>query len=543
MKLNMKMTLFSLAIFLGIMLLSSIITVVIFQSNYSDMLSLALKATGNSLLNNIEELMSLGLPINSWEGMEKKCAWLVEKNHETISYCFITDPAGKVLYHSDEKQMGKVLTDGAILDAMSHADIFIHQFRYEERQYFDLAISIIDSSQNRIGVVRIGAPIEIVSKKIGEYILNSLIVFLSSFLAFGIVIYFMTRSITKPLKQITETALRISKGEHDLRAVVAGGREVATLAEAFNNMTAQLRNQAEGLRQSNDILTEIISKAKGIVINLNSSSKEIETAAQEQTSGMNEFASGITEVSATLEELTITAKQITKNVGDLVLASEEAIKSLEANEGRLLGTVSQLEGVGDISRKNAREIGELAKRSVLISEMVELIKEVANKTNILSINASIEASRSGEAGSGFAVVAAEIRELSKETIASAKNVEKAAREIEGFIDSVVLASQNESSKVVESGNIVKTIHDDVVTVAGKIGNNYSFTQRIDVSIKQQENGSKQAADTMRQMAEISRQSAETARQILQAVREIVELAESLDQTIDKYHPEAAPTSA
>jgi len=171
---------------------------------------------------------------------------------------------------------------------------------------------------------------------------------------------------------------------------------------------------------------------------------------------------------------------------------------------------------------------------VLIGEMVELIKEIANKTNILSINASIEASRSGEAGSGFAVVAAEIRELSKETVASAKNVEKAAREIEEFIVSVVQTSESESAKVVESGGVVKTIHDDLGAVAEKIGSNYSFTQKIDVSIKQQESGSRQAADTMRQMAEISRQTAGGARETLQVVKEIVTLAEGLDVTIAKF---------
>ncbi len=345
--------------------------------------------------------------------------------------------------------------------------------------------------------------------------------------------------LDRPLKQITQTALRISEGEIDLQAKVAGSREIATLATTFNSMTTQLKNKAAGFRNANTILTEIIAKAKEMIANLNSSSKEIESAAQEQTSGTNEFASGITEVSATLEELTITARQITKNVGELVFASEEAVQNLKQNEGRLMGTVTQLAEVGDISRRNAQEIGELGKRSVLINEMVELIKEIANKTNILSINASIEASRSGEAGSGFAVVAAEIRELSKETISSAKSVEKTAREIQDLLSSIVISSENESKKVVESGQTVKTIHGDVGQVMGKIGSNYSFTQKIDVSIKQQENGSKQAADTMRQMAEISQQSANTARQILQSVKEIVELAASLEKTISKFKPEQA----
>ncbi|MBN2353270.1 MAG: hypothetical protein JXD23_11915 [Spirochaetales bacterium] len=345
-----------------------------------------------------------------------------------------------------------------------------------------------------------------------------------------------TAFITAPIASLTAQAVRVAVGEAGATVSVkkARSREVALLASAVEQMTAELGNRADGFRRTNEILSEIIRKAKDIVVNLNSGTKQIESSAQEQTTAMNEFASGITEVSATLEELTITARQITGNVGELVLSSGEAIKRLQANEGRLLETASRLAGVGEVSRKNAREIGELGKRSVLIGEMVELIKEVANKTNILSINASIEASRSGESGSGFAVVAAEIRELSKETVASAKSVEKAAREIEAFIGSLVQSSESEAATVVESGGIVKSIHDELGSVAEKIGGNYSFTQKIDVSIKQQENGSKQAADTMRQMAEISRQSTGGARETLQVVKDIVAMAENLSETIAKF---------
>ena len=376
------------------------------------------------------------------------------------------------------------------------------------------------------------------------YITEARDTMLSMFLIMGLALFglmmacliIITNIITAPIARLTSLAVSISQGDNTATVAIGSGRsrEITALAGALEGMTGELQRRAERFRSANTVLEEIIHKAKDIVVNLNSSSREIEAAAQEQTSGTNEFASGITEVSATLEELTITAKQITKNVGELVLASEESIKNLKQSEGQLLQTVSQLSEVGAISRQNAREISELGKRSVIINEMVELIKEVANKTNILSINASIEASRSGEAGSGFAVVAAEIRELSKETISSAKNVEKAAREIKDFIGSIIVATENESAKVVESGTTVKSISDNIAGMSEKIGNNYSFTQKIDVSIKQQEHGSKQAADTMRQMAEISRQSANTARQILQAVKEIVELAAGLNETIDKF---------
>ncbi len=370
-----------------------------------------------------------------------------------------------------------------------------------------------------------------IRKSIESMILQFIITCLVALAIMIPVILLATGIITLPIIKLTKTATGIANGSSDTQASVSGPREVRSLAEAFNSMTSQLKNKTTGLQEMMDKLTDVIMKAKEIIVSLNSSAKEIEAASQEQTSASNEHASGITEVSATLQELTITAKQITSNVGELVYSSEETVKLLKESEKQLLETVSQLDDVGAISKNNATQINELGKRSVIINEMVELIKEVANKTNILSINASIEASRSGEAGAGFSVVAAEIRELSKETIESAKKAEVAAKEIKDFLNSIIISSENESGKVLGSGRTVRGVFENVGSVVSKINSNYSFTQKIDVSIKQQENGSIQAAETMRQMAEIARQSAETARQTLSAAKDIVSYGVELEKTV------------
>jgi methyl-accepting chemotaxis protein len=374
-------------------------------------------------------------------------------------------------------------------------------------------------------------PIKEAYAEVTSNTINSIIITLVLAIVAGVIGVFIARNISASLGNLTRTAVAIAGGDSRLVAEIKGSKETVSLGEAFNSMTEQLRNRMDGFKQINETLTEIVSVSKGLIVNLNSSAKEIEAAAQEQTSASNEHASGITEVSATLQELTITAKQITTNVGELVYSSEETVKLLKENEKQLLETVTQLEDVGVISKNNTTQINELGKRSVLINEMVELIKEVANKTNILSINASIEASRSGEAGAGFSVVAAEIRELSKETIESAKKADIAAKEIKDFLNSIIISSENESGKVLGSGKTVKSVFDSMGNIVSKINNNYGFTQKIDVSIKQQENGSIQAAETMRQMAEIARQSAETARQILSAVKDIVVFSTELGKTV------------
>jgi methyl-accepting chemotaxis protein len=533
MKLNIKITLITIIIFLIIMSISTAINIFIFHTNYTNMLLTVSRSAGNSLLSVVDELLSLGLPLNSMEGMDKKCKWMVEKNSDTVFYCFVADLDGKILYHNEDALIGKTITDSAMAAAVKQTSVYNQVYIYNNVKFNDTTIPIIDSVGVHIGLIRIGSPVAVIDKKIGESILVSTIISIISFFFFGAIIYFISRSITKPLKEMTDVASLIASGETGLLAKETGGGEITMLAKAFNSMTGQLRNRMESFKQMNEALAEIVSASKKIIVALISSVQVIEAAAQEQTGALNEHASGITEVSATLQELAINAKQITSNIGDLVYSSEDAVRLLKESEKQLLDTVSQLEEVGSISSNNTMQINELGKRSVLINEMVELIKEVANKTNILSINASIEASRSGEAGAGFSVVAAEIRELSKETINSAKKAEFASKEINEFLGSIVTSSKNESGKVVGSGKMVKAVFESVGSVVSKINNNYSFTQKIDVSIKQQENGSVQAAETIRQMAEIARKFAEIARQTLAAANDIVLFSGELEKTVSK----------
>ena len=289
--------------------------------------------------------------------------------------------------------------------------------------------------------------------------------------------------------------------------------EIGILGNTFNDMLEKLKSVSYNIKQ--------------ILLHLNSSSSEIQSAAHEQASGANIIASSVTEVSATLQELSVTAKQITKNTSELVVASGEAVQFLEKGKEQLQYTVSRLEEAGDISNSNTVQIKKLGERSMLINDMVDIIKDVANATNMLSINASIEASRAGEAGKGFSVVAAEIRELSKETITSAKKVEKAAHEIREFIDSIITSSEMESNKVVSSGKATRDFYNKIENLIMLINNNYTFTQKIDISIKQQERGSEETAVTMKQIAENSRQSSEIARQTSIAVQDIVNLGKEL----------------
>ncbi len=300
------------------------------------------------------------------------------------------------------------------------------------------------------------------------------------------------------------------------------------------------KQRKEGILAS---LNEILINLEEGIAKLTAASKELEASTQEQISAATEHASGITEVSATIEELSITAKQIAESTEQMVNATKSIVGVLTNNKDTLEKAYEKIAGISKLIEFNAQEIMDLNKKSVFITEMVKIITDVANKTNLLSLNASIEAARAGEVGKGFSVVSAEIRELSKETIASAKKVTTVAEEIKSFIDKIVENSNKEVTEIKESVEKVQEVVNATGLLMNEMNNNYAFLRKIEISTKQQEVGSQQATETMRQMSEVSKQSVEVANQSLNAVKELVDLADHLNTLAQKYAEHKQTTEA
>jgi len=388
----------------------------------------------------------------------------------------------------------------------------------------------------------------------------TLIIIIATVVILVFIIQFISSLITKPLKQVVSIANMISTGDiKQFNLQVRSHDEIAELANSFNqmnNMLMILIEQAKAMSEGElnaeildkelpgDIglafkkminnLRNVIENVKNGISQLTSATKEFEASSEEQTSAATEQASGITEISATVEELSITAKQIARNTGELLISSQEIMKILNTDQKQLEETVSTLSEMENVSKENSAKINELSTRSKIINEMVSIITEVANKTNLLSLNASIEAARAGEYGRGFSVVSSEIRELSKETIISSKKVNIAANDIQNFIEKIMQGAKEEVLAIQKCVELMKKIFHSIEEVGQQINNNNGFIQKIDVSTKQQENGSKQTAETMKQMSGSARQSSEIARQSMIAIRELVSLSDMLEQTVEKF---------
>lgn len=261
MKLNRKILFITISILTVSMLISSTVLIANFRRNYTEALLTASYGLGQNLNSVVVELLSLGLPLETFTGMDRKCRQLMENNPH-ISYVGITDLTGKVLYNADPGLVGKVFTD-AVMKKSVASTVPITQLyhRFDGIDYYDVTIPIRDSSQKGLGVIRIGFPVSVVNSKVMSALSQVFVNFALSFIAIAILInYFMSRYVSRPVISISEHAKKIAGGDYDVKLEVVADDEVSLLADSINQMSCQVKQKTSDLEAVNTRLESTLAE-------------------------------------------------------------------------------------------------------------------------------------------------------------------------------------------------------------------------------------------------------------------------------------------
>ena len=278
-------------------------------------------------------------------------------------------------------------------------------------------------------------------------------------------------------------------------------------------------------------LSDQIGTAVGQV---RSSSSELQAAANQQATGAKEQAAAMAEISTTISELLATSRQIAESAQRVAHNAEQTASSARSGHGTVDLTHESIAGIRRQVDQIVSHMLELGKKSQEIGAVLEIVSELAEQTNILAINATIEAAGAGEAGKRFAIVAEEIRKLADRVGGSTKEIRTLIDDVRSAVNTTVMATET-GSKAVDAGT--RQFGDVASTfkqIAGLVATTTDAAREIELSTKQQATAVEQVNVAIANVAQTSVETETSAGQTLQTVSQMATLSKNLLRIIQPH---------
>ncbi|AUG03707.1 methyl-accepting chemotaxis protein [Pseudomonas sp. 09C 129] len=317
-----------------------------------------------------------------------------------------------------------------------------------------------------------------------------LLVMLASGVLIGLLsLWLVNRSLVEPIRQLIDYVAQLSRGRIAERVASSRQDELGKLAVAANTLR--------------DFLAETFSRLQRSATDLDSSSGELNAIATLMSQGTNDQFNRTDQVATAMNEMSATAQEVARHAADAARAADDADQSAQQGEQVMQGTIHTITLMRGEIANTAEVIRRLEADSGRIGKVLEVIRGIAEQTNLLALNAAIEAARAGEAGRGFAVVADEVRSLAQRTAAS-------IIEINQIIQSVQTGALD-AAHAIESGQARSDASVEQVTQAG------AMLERITEAVEA-------IRDMNRQIATAAEEQTSVAEDISRNLTEITSIA-------------------
>jgi len=274
----------------------------------------------------------------------------------------------------------------------------------------------------------------------------------------------------------------------------------------------------------------------GAVSQVQSSSAELQAAATQQATGLREQATAMAEITTTISELLTTSRQIADSAQRVAAMALETGGSARQSDDSVIRANESFAGIQRQVELIVQHMLELGRKSQQIGGVVEIVAELAEQTNILAINATIEATGAGDAGRRFAVVADEIRKLADRVGGSTKEIRSLIDDVRAAVNTTVMVTET-GSKTVEAGSRqFGEVTASLRQISGLAGTTSEAAREIELSTKQQTTAVEQVNLAIANVAQVSREAEASAQQTLDTAAQLAQLSREL---MDVVQPQAA----
>jgi len=332
----------------------------------------------------------------------------------------------------------------------------------------------------------------------------------------------INRSISSPINATTRAMNNISEGEGDLtqRLRTDGHDEVANLAFAFNTFIEKIQNSIIDVNQTNTELSEASLKLEEVA-------QSGKSHMEEQSQETYQVATAVTEMSSTVQEIARSAEQAAAAVKG---ANEQATEGL----GIMSQTTSGITELAQEVKSAAEVINQLEAESQSIGTVLDVIRGIAEQTNLLALNAAIEAARAGEQGRGFAVVADEVRTLASRTQQSTEEINEMIERLQKGTSDAVSVMNEGSAKATNTVELAGTSANALEKIVESVGTISEMTIQIATAAEEQSAVAKEIDQSVVRISKLSEESGENNNHVLESSSSLNHLGGKLKLIIDTF---------
>lgn len=403
----------------------------------------------------------------------------------------------------------------ALMNKRSEINKVIGKVNSSAEKMASLLRDIVMANKDAADEARVNSMKEYENSFMRVLIIVSIAIFLSIIIA-----VILSRSINVPLNAAVSSAEVIAQGDLTQLIKVDGSDEITRLANALKIMQGNLR---EAIKKISSSANQLASAAE----ELNSVTEDSSRGLQLQNDEIQQAATAITEMSSAVDEVARTAQQTSE-------ASIESAKYASQGKIRVTETTAVIIDMNNEMVVNTEVISQLASQVASIGKVLDVIRAVSEQTNLLALNAAIEAARAGEAGRGFAVVADEVRNLAHRTQESTGEIELMVQQVQLSAEQAVTSIQNTSLKSSHAQDVANQAAETLELITSRIISISDSNHIIASAAEEQSNVAREIDNNILKISDLASQTAAGSHQTTASSIELTRLAVELNDLVTRF---------